>query len=240
MNDRVRSAGRLGIRGRRAPPARSAVPRRARCNAGASLRAPAGRLISTIESTALAQNVTVHVVRVGDKYFLVGGGTGRRRAAGGVAGERDRGLHRIAPGRLARTARDPDAPLRALQEIMTQRRLAWILGAFAAVFVVIAALAPAFAQTIPGPYFADDSDSARQHRHHAGDEAVRRRLLAADPAAADGPDGGPDAAGPDDLVHAYHRRTVVRAHGTGHAVEPAQPSAIWVWRCSSRFSSCRR
>jgi flagellar biogenesis protein FliO len=33
------------------------------------------RLVSTIESTALAQNVTVHVVRVGDKYFLVGGGT---------------------------------------------------------------------------------------------------------------------------------------------------------------------
>jgi flagellar biogenesis protein FliO len=34
------------------------------------------RLISTVESTALAQNVTVHVIRVGDKYFLVGGGTG--------------------------------------------------------------------------------------------------------------------------------------------------------------------
>jgi flagellar biogenesis protein FliO len=33
------------------------------------------RLVSTIESTALAQNVTVHVVRVADKYFLVGGGT---------------------------------------------------------------------------------------------------------------------------------------------------------------------
>jgi flagellar biogenesis protein FliO len=32
------------------------------------------RLVSTIESTALAQNVTVHVVRVADKYFLVGGG----------------------------------------------------------------------------------------------------------------------------------------------------------------------
>jgi flagellar biogenesis protein FliO len=34
------------------------------------------RLVSTIESTALAQNVTVHVVRVADKYFLVGGGSG--------------------------------------------------------------------------------------------------------------------------------------------------------------------
>jgi flagellar biogenesis protein FliO len=34
------------------------------------------RLVSTVESTALAQNVTVHVVRVADKYYLVGGGTG--------------------------------------------------------------------------------------------------------------------------------------------------------------------
>jgi flagellar biogenesis protein FliO len=33
------------------------------------------RLVSTIESTALAQNVTVHIVRVGEKYFLVGGGS---------------------------------------------------------------------------------------------------------------------------------------------------------------------
>lgn len=33
------------------------------------------RLVSTIESTALAQNVTIHVVRVAGKYFLVGGGS---------------------------------------------------------------------------------------------------------------------------------------------------------------------
>jgi flagellar biogenesis protein FliO len=33
------------------------------------------RLVTTIESTALAQNVTIHVVRVADKYYLVGGGT---------------------------------------------------------------------------------------------------------------------------------------------------------------------
>jgi flagellar biogenesis protein FliO len=33
------------------------------------------RLVNTIESTALAQNVTIHVVRVADKYYLVGGGT---------------------------------------------------------------------------------------------------------------------------------------------------------------------
>jgi flagellar biosynthetic protein FliP len=34
---------------------------------------------------------------------------------------------------------------------MTRRNLPWILAALAAAFVVIAALAPAFAQTIPGP-----------------------------------------------------------------------------------------
>jgi flagellar biogenesis protein FliO len=34
-----------------------------------------GRLVTTIESTALAQNVTVHVVKVGGKYYLIGGGT---------------------------------------------------------------------------------------------------------------------------------------------------------------------
>jgi flagellar biogenesis protein FliO len=36
----------------------------------------ARRLVTTIESTALAQNVTVHVVRVAGKYYLVGGGSG--------------------------------------------------------------------------------------------------------------------------------------------------------------------
>jgi flagellar biogenesis protein FliO len=40
------------------------------------LLASAGRrLVTTVESTALAQNVTVHVVRVADKYYLVGGGS---------------------------------------------------------------------------------------------------------------------------------------------------------------------
>jgi flagellar biogenesis protein FliO len=34
----------------------------------------ARRLVTTIESTALAQNVAIHIVRVADKYFLVGGG----------------------------------------------------------------------------------------------------------------------------------------------------------------------
>ncbi len=42
---------------------------------GRIVAATGKRLISTIESTALAQHVTVHVVRVADKYFLVGGGS---------------------------------------------------------------------------------------------------------------------------------------------------------------------
>jgi flagellar biogenesis protein FliO len=40
------------------------------------LVASAGRrLISTVESAMLAQNVTVHVVKIAGKYFVVGGGT---------------------------------------------------------------------------------------------------------------------------------------------------------------------
>ncbi len=34
-----------------------------------------GRLVTTIESTVLAQNVTVHVVKVAGSYYLIGGGT---------------------------------------------------------------------------------------------------------------------------------------------------------------------
>ena len=33
------------------------------------------RLVSTVESTALAQNVAIHVVKVADRYYLVGGGS---------------------------------------------------------------------------------------------------------------------------------------------------------------------
>lgn len=33
------------------------------------------RLVAVVESTFLAQNVTVHVVRVGDRYYLVGAGS---------------------------------------------------------------------------------------------------------------------------------------------------------------------
>jgi flagellar biogenesis protein FliO len=33
------------------------------------------RLLTVVESTALAQNMTVHVVKVGDRYYLIGGGS---------------------------------------------------------------------------------------------------------------------------------------------------------------------
>jgi flagellar biogenesis protein FliO len=33
------------------------------------------RLVTTVESTPLAQNVGVHVVKVGDRYYLLGGGS---------------------------------------------------------------------------------------------------------------------------------------------------------------------
>lgn len=34
------------------------------------------RLVTVVESTLLAQNVSVHVLKVADKYYLVGGGAG--------------------------------------------------------------------------------------------------------------------------------------------------------------------
>ena len=34
------------------------------------------RLITVVESTFLAQNTTLHVVKAADRYFLVGGGSG--------------------------------------------------------------------------------------------------------------------------------------------------------------------
>ncbi len=33
------------------------------------------KLVTVVESTFLAQNVTVHVVKVGDRFYLVGGGS---------------------------------------------------------------------------------------------------------------------------------------------------------------------
>jgi flagellar biogenesis protein FliO len=34
------------------------------------------RLVTVVESTFLAQNTTLHVVKVGERYYLLGGGSG--------------------------------------------------------------------------------------------------------------------------------------------------------------------
>ena len=34
------------------------------------------RLVTVIESTFLAQNTTLHVVKIGERYYLIGGGSG--------------------------------------------------------------------------------------------------------------------------------------------------------------------
>jgi flagellar biogenesis protein FliO len=34
------------------------------------------RLVSVIESTYLAQNTTLHLIKAGDRYYLIGGGSG--------------------------------------------------------------------------------------------------------------------------------------------------------------------
>ena len=34
------------------------------------------RLVTVVESTFLAQNTTLHVVKAGDRYYLIGGGSG--------------------------------------------------------------------------------------------------------------------------------------------------------------------
>ncbi|SRR5260370_10062172 len=44
-------------------------------NRGRIVAASGKRLVSVVESTFLAQNVTLHVVKVGDRYYLVGGGS---------------------------------------------------------------------------------------------------------------------------------------------------------------------
>jgi flagellar biogenesis protein FliO len=44
-------------------------------NRGRLVSASGKRLLSVVESTALSQNTTVHVVKVGDRYYLIGGGS---------------------------------------------------------------------------------------------------------------------------------------------------------------------
>ena len=44
-------------------------------NRGRIVSASGRRLVTVVESTFLAQNTTLHVVKVGDRYYLVGGGS---------------------------------------------------------------------------------------------------------------------------------------------------------------------
>jgi flagellar biogenesis protein FliO len=44
-------------------------------NRGRLIAATGRRLVTVVESTVLAQNVSVHVIKVGDRYYLVGGGS---------------------------------------------------------------------------------------------------------------------------------------------------------------------
>lgn len=45
------------------------------------------RLVTVIESTFLAQNTTLHVVKAGERYYLVGGGSGHLATLGEIAPE---------------------------------------------------------------------------------------------------------------------------------------------------------
>jgi flagellar biogenesis protein FliO len=42
---------------------------------GRLVSASGKRLVTVVESTALSQTTTVHVVKVGDRYYLIGGGS---------------------------------------------------------------------------------------------------------------------------------------------------------------------
>jgi flagellar biogenesis protein FliO len=44
-------------------------------NRGRLVAASGRRLVTVVESTFLAQHVTVHVLKVGNRYYLVGGGS---------------------------------------------------------------------------------------------------------------------------------------------------------------------
>ncbi len=45
------------------------------------------RLVTVVESTFLAQNTTLHVVKVGNKFYLLGGGSGHVSTLAEVAAE---------------------------------------------------------------------------------------------------------------------------------------------------------
>lgn len=45
------------------------------------------RLVNVIESTFLSQNTTIHVVKIAEKYYIVGGGSGNLSMLGEIAPE---------------------------------------------------------------------------------------------------------------------------------------------------------
>jgi flagellar biogenesis protein FliO len=45
------------------------------------------RLVTVVESTFLAQNTTLHVVKVGERYYLLGGGSGHVSNLAEIASE---------------------------------------------------------------------------------------------------------------------------------------------------------
>ncbi|MEO6912654.1 MAG: flagellar biosynthetic protein FliO [Candidatus Baltobacteraceae bacterium] len=45
------------------------------------------RLVNVIESTFLSQNTTIHVVKIAEKYYIVGGGSGNLAMLGEIAPE---------------------------------------------------------------------------------------------------------------------------------------------------------
>ncbi len=90
-------------------------------------------------------------MRVGDKYFLVGGGTaGVNLLSELPASEIEPYIesHRLALETQRSTLM---RPFERFRKIMTRRQLPWLLAGLAALFVAIAAIAPVLAQTIPGP-----------------------------------------------------------------------------------------
>ena len=88
---------------------------------------------------------------------------------------------------------------------------------------MIAVFGPALAQTIPGPTAPTipipHVNIGITPATKPADVALSLQILLLLTVL----DAGADAARADDVVHAHHRRALVRAHGAGHAVEPAQP-----------------
>ena len=54
---------------------------------GRILNASGKRLVTIVESTAVAQNTTIHVAKVGSRYLLIGGGLGHLAALGELPAE---------------------------------------------------------------------------------------------------------------------------------------------------------